>query len=154
MLAVSVLMFLFRHRLTRSRLIRSKKPVHQHNKIHNPAISEQAPIASDPASIAPKYSNPELHSYHSVEIVNESNMCASAKKLKGKRYLSQNAPTIPLLDCESKDCSCRYVHYDDRRKYNEDRRLEFGVTQELFGVFGETNRRGTNPKGRRTSDQK
>ena len=151
-LAIAILMYLFKHRFTRTRLIRTKKTVHQHHKVRHAAISEQAPIASEQESKSDQIHSPEVRSYHSVEIVNESGMCASAKGLKGKRYLSQDAPKLPLPDCENDQCSCRYIHHEDRRKYNEDRRLDFGVTQELFGVFGEQNRRGVNRKGRRTSD--
>ncbi|QYJ85462.1 hypothetical protein K0I73_14830 [Shewanella mesophila] len=150
--AIAVLMYLFKHRFTRTKLVRAKKAVHQHHKVRHSTISEQAPIASEQESKSDQNARAGLRSYHSVEIVNESGMCASAKGLKGKRYLSQDAPKIPLPNCENKECNCRYIHYEDRRKYNEDRRLDFGVTQELFGVFGEKNRRGTNRKGRRASD--
>ncbi|QYK02146.1 hypothetical protein [Shewanella psychrotolerans] len=151
-LAVTVLMFMFKHRFTRRKLRRSKKTVHQHDKIRHSPISEQPPIASEQELISTHEGKATPHSYHCVEIVNESGMCASAKGLKGKRYLSQEAPRLPLAGCENEECCCRYIHYEDRRKYNEDRRLDFGVTQELFGVFGEKNRRGSNRKGRRSSD--
>lgn len=49
------------------------------------------------------------------------------------------------------NCQCRYQHHEDRRQLGNDRRVEYGVTRELFGAFGEQNRRDR-PKGRRATD--
>lgn len=35
-----------------------------------------------------------------------------------KRYLSGEAPLLPLPGCTATYCQCRYVHYEDRREHN------------------------------------
>jgi hypothetical protein len=150
LLAIALLLFLFKHRLTGHSVRRSKK----NNKYNTPHanISELAPIANEPEPVALTTNKTSTHPYHSVEIIDGSGICSSANALKGKRYLSQDAPKLPLPGCLDKECNCRYLHHQDRRKDSEDRRMDFGVSSELFGVFGETNRRGMNRKGRRRSD--
>jgi hypothetical protein len=63
--------------------------------------------------------------YHAVAIAKSSVACTAAAQLVGRRYLSKEAPLLPLAGCMSKPCRCRYVHYADRR--SEDRRFPFGV---------------------------
>jgi hypothetical protein len=38
----------------------------------------------------------------------------AAQRLKGKRFLSNDAPTLPLPECVMR-CGCKYRHYEDRR---------------------------------------
>ncbi|MCK9259758.1 MAG: hypothetical protein RBT39_11420 [Azoarcus sp.] len=54
-------------------------------------------------------------SFHAVEVRAAGKACASSRALKGKRYLSTEAPPIPLPTCTQEVCSCVYVHFDDRR---------------------------------------
>jgi len=56
--------------------------------------------------------------YHAVSIAFGKNACELATKLAGKRFLSAEAPLLPL--CVSTSCQCRYHHYKDRRA--DDRR--------------------------------
>ena len=42
--------------------------------------------------------------------------CQAVKRLEGKRFLSAEAPSLPLLDCEVEHCRCRYVDFGDRRQ--------------------------------------
>lgn len=55
------------------------------------------------------------HLYHAVEIRPSGPACATARAFRGKRFLSSEAPPIPLPNCSQKQCSCVYVHYEDRR---------------------------------------
>ena len=42
--------------------------------------------------------------------------CAAAEQLRGKRFLSRNAPRLPLPECTQQDqCQCKYRHLGDRR---------------------------------------
>ena len=91
------------------------------------------------------------HHFHSVSIVNDGSCCEQAETLSGKRFLSKDAPEIPMEECTMTQCQCRYQHHEDRRQIGNDRRVEYGVTRELFGAFGEQNRRDR-PKGRRATD--
>jgi hypothetical protein len=50
-----------------------------------------------------------------VLIVAPSSACHAARACKGKRYLSSEAPKLPLADCNASICACRYRHFDDRR---------------------------------------
>jgi hypothetical protein len=54
--------------------------------------------------------------WHAVEIVAPKAACAAAQALKGKRFLSGEAPLLPLPDCALSDsCHCVYRKHGDRR---------------------------------------
>ena len=59
--------------------------------------------------------------FHAVSISLASNACRSAKGLEGERFLSNEAPRLPLPKCDVKECQCRFVHYEDRR--DEEKRI-------------------------------
>jgi len=60
--------------------------------------------------------------YHAVSIKAGPNCEKTAIRYSQRRYLSSEAPALPLPTCSPKGCSCRYVHHDDRRS-GEDRRI-------------------------------
>ena len=62
--------------------------------------------------------------YHCVEIRARGEGCAAVRRLAGKRFLSAEAPLIPLMGCSVGACACTYKHYNDRRR--EDRRDPYG----------------------------
>ena len=53
--------------------------------------------------------------YHAVSIQPGPACRGTAEKYKGKRFLSAEAPQLPLPTCDSRSCRCRYVHHNDRR---------------------------------------
>jgi hypothetical protein len=54
--------------------------------------------------------------WSAVSIVCTSASCAAAQALKGQRYLSADAPRLPLSDCTSAEtCPCVYRKHPDRR---------------------------------------
>src|ERR1035438_4997333 len=54
--------------------------------------------------------------WHAVSIVNSSACCATAMGLLGTRFLSKQAPQLPLKGClMGSDCCCSYQHHQDRR---------------------------------------
>lgn len=54
--------------------------------------------------------------FHAVEIYCTKNACQAAKDTRGERYLSAEAPLLPLEQCDRRDrCQCCYTHYEDRR---------------------------------------
>lgn len=57
--------------------------------------------------------------------------CAAAKKIRDKRFLSHQAPMLPLNDCNVKDCKCKFVHHNDRRSH-DDRRFTSIIMQNVF----------------------
>lgn len=91
------------------------------------------------------------HRFHCVSIVNKGHCCEQVNALTGKRFLSKEAPALPMEECTMPHCECRYQHFEDRRQSSNERRVDYGVTRELFGVFGEQNQRSSS-KGRRTTD--
>jgi len=54
--------------------------------------------------------------FHAVEIRCTNNACQAAQDTQGERYLSAEAPALPLGQCDRPDqCQCRYQHHEDRR---------------------------------------
>lgn len=86
--------------------------------------------------------------FHAVSIVPGPRACAEARALSGQRFLSRDAPSLPLKNCGSAQCDCRYGHYDDRRKGNR-RAHDLGVS--IDGYEG-SEQRQTIKRGRRNSD--
>lgn len=62
--------------------------------------------------------------FHSVSIKVTGSACRAAKELSGQRFLSTEAPPLPLPDCTMEECNCRFVHHKDRRA-GKDRRSPF-----------------------------
>jgi len=53
--------------------------------------------------------------FHSVSISMDASPCHAIRKYAGRRLLSNEAPILPLPDCDQSNCSCRFEHFDDRR---------------------------------------
>jgi hypothetical protein len=54
--------------------------------------------------------------WHAVTIVAGSGACAACTALGKRRFLSKEAPRLPLADCTSPArCKCAYRHHKDRR---------------------------------------
>ncbi len=79
---------------------------------------------------------PVLNPYHCVELKIPYDACEEVLKLQGKRFLSAEAPILPLQGCDQ-NCDCKFKHYDDRR--HDDRRDAFSSSGIHFS--GEKNRR-------------
>jgi hypothetical protein len=69
-----------------------------------------------------RVSNP----YHAVSIVTCLHPCDTAKKAIGQRFLSKQAPRLPLPGCDAERCECKFRHHGDRRA-GPRRRDEIGV---------------------------
>jgi len=96
----------------------------------------------------PEEEEDEQEKYPAVIIVyDEAEACPSVKELAGQRLLSTEAPLLPLIDCTSRECTCIYRHYVDRR--GGSRRFdEKSVIKRRFG--GEEKR--VRQRGRRAED--
>jgi hypothetical protein len=54
--------------------------------------------------------------WHAVAIVPKGLCCELVKSLRQSRFLSAQAPRLPLKECAMpSSCQCAYKHYDDRR---------------------------------------
>ncbi len=41
--------------------------------------------------------------------------CQAARDIASQRFLSTDAPLLPLADCDAANCACVYEHFEDRR---------------------------------------
>lgn len=62
-----------------------------------------------------------VNPFHAVGVKLGQTCCQAALEIKGRRFLSAEAPKLPLKTCDAA-CGCVYVHYEDRRS-GADRRL-------------------------------
>jgi len=67
--------------------------------------------------------------------------CEAAQQIETRRFLTREVPSIPLPDCTSSTCSCRYVRHRDRRGCFEDRRTPFRSTFVVHEFSGEQEQR-------------
>lgn len=56
-----------------------------------------------------------VNTHHAVSIAPGNGCCQAAHQMTGRRFLSAEAPQVPLPGCSAKSCTCRYVHHEDRR---------------------------------------
>ena len=85
--------------------------------------------AAPPTSVgeeADAVTDEDSRKYHSVSIKAGLHKCSAVQELEGVRIMSAEAPRLPLPDCDVDDCSCRYVHHDERRVAG-DRRSPFSA---------------------------
>jgi hypothetical protein len=87
--------------------------------------------------------------WHAVSIDPKSLSCAAALELRKTRYLSKDAPALPLKDCSKPAaCPCTYKHHEDRRAKPR-RAAETGTSS--TGKKPDSERRVS--RGRRDDDQ-
>lgn len=91
--------------------------------------------------------------WHAVSIVPGSQSCAGAAGLARKRFLSREAPSLPLKACDQAQCTCHYEHHDDRRK-GPRRASELGVSVDSYYGLEKVDKRGGPKRGRRKTDRK
>lgn len=60
--------------------------------------------------------------FAAVSIHPSPECCQAVQVTKGKRFLSREAPRLPLAECTANECRCVYRHHADRRSSNGDRR--------------------------------
>lgn len=86
--------------------------------------------------------------WHAVCITAKALSCTAAQDLRRKRFLSKEAPLLPLEGCSNPfACPCTYKHYEDRRgKLRRKGETSFTATQKIPKV----ERRASN--GRRSDD--
>jgi hypothetical protein len=89
-----------------------------------------------------RLSNP----YHAVSIIPGPGACPTARELRHRRFLSEDAPPLPLSTGGRESCGCAYKHYDDRRLSRRRRSDRLGTPQ---STWQGPERRGM---GRRATD--
>jgi hypothetical protein len=108
-----------------------------------------ATVAAKPA-VAPNVAKKPSTAFHAVSVAPGSRCCGAAKEIEGKRFLSSKAPVLPLKDCTRPECTCRYVHHQDRR-FGPRRAREMGVA---IDGWIEEDKRAEQKRGRRKTDQR
>jgi hypothetical protein len=73
--------------------------------------------------------------------------CQAAEAVKGRRFLSTEAPILPLRECDVAACKCKYRHHEDRR--GTPRRSEEAQGAGMRSRNGADRR---NSRGRRETD--
>jgi hypothetical protein len=54
--------------------------------------------------------------WHAVAIRPKGDSCEAVQACRSARYLSKEAPRLPLAECTTSDtCTCVYKHHEDRR---------------------------------------
>jgi hypothetical protein len=85
--------------------------------------------------------------FRAVSIRPGEDCCEAARQFGKMRFLCAKAPRLPVPECTAATCTCRYVHYADRRS-GKDRRSVYDWTRER--QLGVVNRRAA--RGRRATD--
>ena len=85
--------------------------------------------------------------YHAVSIMPGEHACPAAFRFVGQRFLSRQAPPLPLPTCDAFQCTCRFKHHKDRRA-GPRRRSDIGL---MPGAYAGSERRQA--RGRRAEDQ-
>jgi hypothetical protein len=82
------------------------------------------PTTEPPTAAQNKPPPPRKRSYFGASLNPGPNACDAAQALSGKRYLANEAPKLPLPDCNAATCKCQIVPLSDRRS-GHDRRDSF-----------------------------
>jgi hypothetical protein len=84
----------------------------------SPRVDLKKKLQEKKRSSATSIHNP----YHAVSIHQDARACPSALDMGNRRFLAADAPIIPLAECTSPHCDCKYAHHKDRRRDDGDRR--------------------------------
>ena len=110
------------------------------------AEAQPVPKRTARPTVVKKISTP----YHAVSVVPGPVCCSAAKEMEGRRFLSREAPVLPLKKCDRASCQCRYEHHEDRRK-GPRRARDFGVSIAAWDT--DDDRRQKGKRGRRKDDR-
>lgn len=92
-------------------------------------------------SVAGKQKLATANDFPSVSIQFGPSACPTVQGLTDKRFLAGEAPNLPLEDCNSANCSCKYMHHDVRREQDDDRRAHSSLRTTLHETSGKPERR-------------
>lgn len=88
--------------------------------------------------------------FHAVSIHAEGQCCGAVKAVEAQRFLSEEAPGLPLPLCDQEACRCIYQHHRDRRSGARDRRYSQQLATDTARFWSLKNRRSK--PGRRGGD--
>jgi hypothetical protein len=102
-----------------------------------PEIAKPITIVSRPGALR----------WSAVSIVPGPHCCLAVRGLTHRRYLSAEAPRLPVPECNARPCECRFKHHTDRRAKVQRKRDR----DEMSLGYKATERRSIS-RGRRESD--
>lgn len=97
--------------------------------------------------------NQSVNPYRATYINHQDCACEAVKAISNKRFLVSKGktPLLPLANCDVSVCGCRYVHCNDRRDNDGDRRIFKSLKTDLYEESGEEDLR-SKKRGRRSTD--
>ncbi|MCB1894699.1 MAG: hypothetical protein H6945_04080 [Zoogloeaceae bacterium] len=104
--------------------------------------------ASPTLAKAPQPERMSQFPYRCVSVVGGPNACSAVELVRGRRYLPDQAPPLPLPGCTASVCECTYRHHRDRR--SRDRRNEWDPRQHAWNH--DNSERRKKKRGRRHDD--
>ncbi|MGB5510304.1 MAG: hypothetical protein WBM87_01205 [Woeseiaceae bacterium] len=111
------------------------------------SLFKRRTAAAKLAEPAPIQTRPQ---YPGVEVIpGSSDCCAAVTVIAGRRLLADEAPNLPLANCNRPRCRCRYQQYDDRRA-DARRDADIGI-RSMADLYNDSGR--TSKPGRRSADQ-
>jgi len=110
------------------------------------SLFKRRTAAAEPAESAPIQTKPQ---YAGVEVIpGSSDCCAAVTVIAGRRLLADEAPYLPLANCDQPRCRCRYQQYDDRRT-DARRDADVGI-RSMADLYNDSGR--STKTGRRVKD--
>lgn len=108
-----------------------------------PAVAPRRPAA------VPGRTAGRANPYHAVSVQPGPKACQEARMQRDRRYLSREAPRLPLPGCDAAECRCAYQHHEDRRQQSR-RASDVGVASSIAHHSGPEQR--ALRRGRRATD--
>jgi len=132
MIAIAILVVLALAALTWW-MLRQRQPAPERHSVRSqPSVAARKPEAQS-KPVAPRYDAVEIDARYAA--------CEAAVALRGRRFLSKEAPALPLRECNAEQCSCVFVKHSDRRA--DERRLDHaGLGASLHLANNRRQRRG------------
>ena len=76
---------------------------------------------------------PPTKRFHGVSIRPTSGACRDVQAIADKRFLPNEAPALPLVNCDVAYCGCRYEHHQDRRAQIDRRHAHIDIETQRSG---------------------
>ena len=92
------------------------------------------------------------HPYQAVSLLSLGGGCPAVESIGQRRFLVREFPPLPLEECTSHHCNCKYVRHDDRRYDGLGRRLHMDVAADTEESDDLHERRRQVIRGRRKTD--
>jgi hypothetical protein len=88
---------------------------------------------------------PVRQPWHAVTLLSKGETCEAVRALRGVRFLSSEAPHLPLPQCtQARACTCSYRHHSDRR----------GIPRRADEAVGLKRNKKVNQERRQTRDRR